>query len=83
MNKHYSMPALALSVLTACNSGGSGDDAKLTENPTPAAILTGSFIDSPVEGLRYETPSQSGLTNSSTSGRTAVPRLRLVSVTRS
>lgn len=29
----------------------------------PEVILTGQFIDSPVQGLYYETPSQSGLTN--------------------
>jgi len=57
MSKHYLVAAISASLLTACGGGGSDDT-------TPSApVLTGTFIDSPVEGLRYETPTQSGLTN--------------------
>ena len=59
MNKHYIIAIVATSFLTACNGGGGGNDTKAT---TPST-LTGTFVDSPVKGLRYETPTQSGLTN--------------------
>ncbi len=36
-----------------------------TSTPTPQAqVLTGKFVDSPVEGLTYKTPTQSGMTGS-------------------
>ena len=64
MNKHYITIALTSSLLAACNGGGGGgDDDKKTDGSTSAEIFTGSFVDSPVEGLRFETPTQSGLTN--------------------
>ena len=62
MSKHYITAVLTASLLTACGGGGGGgSDTK--ETVQPASILTGSFVDSPVEGLRYETPTQKGLTN--------------------
>ena len=61
MSKHYITAALTASLLTACGGGGGGSDTK--ETIPPESILTGSFVDSPVEGLRYETPTQKGLTN--------------------
>jgi len=62
MSKHYITIALTSSLLTACGGGGGGGGS--TEGSAPTEAFTGSFIDSPVEGLRYETLTQSGLTNS-------------------
>lgn len=51
---------LAGLVLTGCGGGGGGGSA-----PAPAPQTnTGSFVDSAVMGLHYQTPTQSGLTNS-------------------
>jgi hypothetical protein len=49
-----------LLTLTACGGGGS-DSATATATETAS---TGVFIDSAVEGLQYETATQSGTTNS-------------------
>lgn len=53
--------ALCASVflLSACGGGGSSDSG----NVTPTTPSTGVFTDSPVEGLHYETPTRSGITN--------------------
>ena len=45
-----------LLLLNACGGGGG--------NSTTETVSTGVFIDSPVEGLQYETATQSGTTNS-------------------
>jgi len=45
----------SLFLLLACGSGSGGSNS----------VQTGSFLDAAVEGLRYETPSFSGVTNSS------------------
>jgi len=66
MNKNYIIAILATSALTACGGGGGGssDEAKATTPPsTSPSTLTGTFVDSPVKGLRFESPTQSGLTN--------------------
>ncbi len=53
---------LAFSVLlSACGGGGDGGSSGSSNN-TPSAE-TGVFTDSPVKGLYYSTPTQSGLTN--------------------
>ena len=65
MRRHIISTLMASTLLTACNGGGGGDD-KEAENkisPTPLNTLTGVFVDSPVKGLKYETNTQSGLTN--------------------
>lgn len=49
-------------VLSACGGGG-GSSFYPTNTPEEEPVLTGSFIDSPVEGLKYSTPTQSGYTN--------------------
>lgn len=54
MLKYIKILILSLLLIIGC-SGGSHN------NPT---ILTGIFVDSPVEGLTYETSTQSGMTNS-------------------
>jgi hypothetical protein len=48
---------LAVFLLNACGSGGSGGDESSSQ------VKTGLFIDAPVEGLNYETPSFSGKTD--------------------
>ena len=54
-----SLITLLLITLTACGDGGSDTPAY---NPSSAS-LTGSFVDSPVEGLHYETPTFTGETD--------------------
>jgi len=54
-------PLLVL-LLTACGGGGSGGSE--TSGDASPQEFTGVFIDGPVEGLRFDTASQSGLTNS-------------------
>jgi len=49
--------------LSACGGGSSSEDADKQKDS--AILLTGTFIDSPVENLRYRTKSQSGFTNKS------------------
>ena len=51
---------LSILVLSACGGGG-GDDSS---SKTPPSTLSGVFIDAKVQGLRYETATVSGLTNS-------------------
>ena len=67
--KKYTLVSLAVLALTACGGGGGGSDgndglvtASSTGN-TSSTSQTGVFIDSPVEGLLYETPSFSGETD--------------------
>jgi hypothetical protein len=49
-------------LLTAC---GSDDSAPIVDSaPADQTLLTGVFVDSAVEGLYYETATQSGTTNS-------------------
>lgn len=47
-----------LSVLTSSCGGGSGDN-----NPSTTTPETGVLLDSPVSGVKYETASQSGMTD--------------------
>lgn len=54
--------AAAAIALAAC--GGSGASSGGDEGSGPV-VLTGQFLDSAVEGLGYETPTQSGTTDSS------------------
>ena len=50
-------------VLAGCSGGGSGGDAGVNTPDTIAAAVEGTFVDSPVQGLSYITPSGSGLTD--------------------
>jgi len=49
----------------AVSSGGNGNPDGENDETTPPEVTynTGKFIDSPVQGLRYSTPSLSGLTD--------------------
>lgn len=49
---------ISVSLLLGCGGGGGGS------SPSDPEILTGVFVDSPVEGLAFSTASQSGTTNS-------------------
>jgi len=56
--------ALVLGLLvTSCGGGGSGSTPVIT-GTNNAIVLTGQFIDSAVSGIRYETATLSGVTNS-------------------
>ncbi len=49
--------SIAIPVFTGCSRGGGSHVAQ-----TPVNAQTGSFIDSPVEGMQYSTPTWSGYT---------------------
>lgn len=56
--------------LVACGGGSTDSTPTQTETTTPPAQVepvtyTGMFIDSPVQGLKYATESQAGITNAS------------------
>lgn len=61
---HYLLLTITLSILlTACGGGEGGKSGNSTNNNPPAATVSqGVLIDSAVEGVRFETPTQSGLT---------------------
>ena len=59
--KQIWLTATLLLTLTACGGSGGGDGTTATATAT---VSTGVFIDSAVEGLQYETATQSGTTNS-------------------
>jgi hypothetical protein len=59
--KQIWLTATLLLTLTACGGSGGGDGTTATATET---VSTGVFIDSAVEGLQYETATQSGTTNS-------------------
>ena len=63
--KMKKLNVLFLSILTSgfligCGGGGGASSSATTSSDT---ILSGSFIDAPVEGLKYSTPTQSGFTD--------------------
>ena len=58
-SKKWLVLAASVLMLSACGGGGG------SENPTvPPTPSTGVFVDSPVAGLHYQTPTRSGTTNS-------------------
>ena len=61
------LPVFILLFLTACGGGGSGSTPPVTPptpDPTPSpTVLMGKFVDSAVEGLKYQTATQSGSTS--------------------
>lgn len=54
----FLFPVFAPVALVACGGGGGSDPVA-----APAPLVSGVFIGPPVEGLRYETASQDGLTD--------------------
>jgi hypothetical protein len=68
--KQLSVISLA-AVLSACGGGGDGSssgssngDSSAPSTPAGPQYKTGTFVDSPVKGLRYTTPTKTGLTDS-------------------
>ncbi|HEX5056676.1 MAG TPA: hypothetical protein VFX02_09280 [Gammaproteobacteria bacterium] len=62
MNRSFILSLMALlfsAFITACGGGGGGSNGGNEDN----TVRTGVFIDGPVQGLSYETPTQSGVTN--------------------
>ena len=49
-------------VLTGCSGGGSGSNGNMNAPNGSSSTVRGTFIDSPVQGLNYMTPSSTGLT---------------------
>jgi hypothetical protein len=66
MNTKIICIAITYSLLVACGGGGGGNDSSVeVEGGVQAGIESvGVFLDSPVKGLKYETPTRSGLTDS-------------------
>lgn len=59
--------AVTLLALAACGGGGGGGDSSGGsggDTGTSSTVLTGQFLDAAVEGLGYDTPTQSGTTDS-------------------
>lgn len=54
---------LIVLILTGCSDGGSGSDAGVTSADSLSSAVEGTFIDSPVQGLNYMTPTGAGLTD--------------------
>ncbi len=64
---HFSILIVAIIfglLLTACGGGGGGGGTEATDTP-PATVQQGVLIDSAVEGVRFKTATQSGLTDAS------------------
>jgi aryl-phospho-beta-D-glucosidase BglC (GH1 family) len=55
---------VSISLVFFIGCGGSGGGGSSEQTIAPADIKTGYFIDAPVEGLLYSTPTLSGFTNS-------------------
>jgi hypothetical protein len=53
---------LSITAITACSSGSSLTKAGVDESSN-ANVLTGIFLDSPVEGLNYQTATMNGITD--------------------
>ncbi|WP_185962636.1 DM13 domain-containing protein [Thalassomonas sp. M1454] len=54
-----------VSIISACGGGSGSSNAEPTsQTPTPEQVFTGRFVDSVVQGLTYQTPTQTGVTNS-------------------
>lgn len=60
--KKLALLSLSTLLLSACGGGGGGGSASGSDNNDSPAVHTGNFVDSPVTGVRYKTPSRSGLT---------------------
>lgn len=64
MNMKCVIHILLVVFLSACGGGGSASSPEQnTVEVQPPTTFTGVFIDSAVEGLRYQTPTQEGMTD--------------------
>jgi hypothetical protein len=55
--------SVSIALLGACNDGGSGSSNDDGGSSDSKDVQYGTFIDSPVEGLKFETDTQSGMTD--------------------
>jgi hypothetical protein len=56
--------SLAAFLAAGCGGGGGSDSADLASSPAGSdTAFTGVFADSPVDGIRYETPTEMGYTD--------------------
>ena len=53
----------AMALLAGCGGGGGGESARAGAVVATIAPSTGIFLDSAVQGLHYNTPTQQGDTN--------------------
>lgn len=60
-----SMKMIALSVVASTLFVGCGSSDDSTSTPMAPTVLTGTFVDTPAQGLGYETATQSGFTDAS------------------
>ena len=58
---HYLLLTITLSILLTACGGGEGGNSTTNNNPPAATVSQGVLIDAAVEGVRFETPTQSGL----------------------
>lgn len=63
MKKIIALIAMGLVGLTLIGCGGGDSGSSSTSTTTATSTETGIFIDAPVEGLSYSTPTMSGYTN--------------------
>ncbi|WP_448247589.1 DM13 domain-containing protein [Thalassotalea agariperforans] len=64
MNKKLAAITLISLGLFACGGSGGSNSETPTPTPTPTpTTYTGIFVDSPVQGLKYQTATQAGTTN--------------------
>lgn len=60
----YLNPIVVALLLGSCGGGGGGDGSSNSPPDSPVPLIeTGVFVDSPVEGIEYQTQSQAGVTN--------------------
>ena len=50
-------------IIIGCGGGGGGGDGGGSPSTATPTLQTGTFVDSPVQGLSYETATQSGVTD--------------------
>ncbi len=58
-----SVVLLSMVLLGGCSGGGGSSSSSTPPAASPPTEVTGVFVDSPVSGLAYSTPTGSGLTN--------------------
>lgn len=66
MNIKNLLPLVIFLFISACGGGSDSNESAVQPTPVPTptpTVLTGMFFDSAVEGLNYQTPTQSGRTS--------------------